>query len=199
MIEAHVKAHASSLVVVGSRADPAAMGLGSTAAKVVRSAACPVLVVRMPAAAPYDKVLTAVDVSEGSTHAAAFAVALFPIAHHHLLYLLDPGLDRALWMGGITAEHARAQRDSMHAHAARELQQLARALAREATHPVTVDVVEDVPARAIVAAAGSMPADCVVVGHHGPGAHAERLLGNLAQHVVYQTTRDVLVVPAVPG
>ena len=195
VIEAHVKAHASSLIVIGSRADPVVKGLGSTASKVIRSPECPVLVVREPAARPYSKVLVAVDVGNDAPRAAAFAVALLPTAHHHLLYAVDPGMERALWMGGLAKEHSRSQLDAMHAHASRVLQQLAQDLAGQAQHPVTVEVVDDVPARAVVTRAGALPADCVVVGHHSRGAIAESFLGNMAQHAIHHTSRDVLVVP----
>ena len=84
-ITAYVTAHATSLVVIASRADPALPGLGSTASKVLRSPACPILVVRWMQARPYDLVLSAVDLDEASMRAAAFAIRLFPAAQHHLL------------------------------------------------------------------------------------------------------------------
>lgn len=194
-INAYVTAHDISLVVIGSRAEPAMPGLGSTASKVVRSPACPILIVRSTVSRPYDKVLSAVDMRDGSIRAASGAIMLFPAAHHHLLYVVDPALERALWMGDVAREQTQVLHDSMHAKAVRQLEQLAQELTKDAVHQVTAEVVDDVPARAIALRAAALPADCVAVGHHGQGAVAEHLLGSMAQHVLHHTLRDVLVVP----
>lgn len=194
-INAYATAHDISLVVIGSRAEPAMPGLGSTASKMVRSPACPILIVRSTGSRPYDKVLSAVDMRNGSIRAASDAITLFPAAHHHLLYAVDPALERALWMGDVTREQTQAMHDSMHAQATQQLEQLAQELTKTAMHQVTAEVVDDVPALAIALRAAALPADCVAVGHHGQGAVAEHLLGSMAQHVLHHTLRDVLVVP----
>lgn len=194
-IVAHARERACTLVVLGARADPGWLGLGGTASKVLRAPGCPVLTVRLDAARPYERVLIAVDLREGSLRASQFALRLLPDAHHQMLHALDPALDRDLRIGGLGQEQIRVLHDSMHAYAHRELAQLAGGLSREARYPVSAEVVDDVRSRAIVQRAASMPADCVVVGHHGEGALAERWLGNMAQHVLHHTHRDVLVVP----
>lgn len=193
-IDAYVRANAISLAVVGSRAEPSLSGLGSTASKVVAAPACPVLIVRSAEARPYDKVLAAIDLREGSMRAASFAIALLPAAHHHLLYVMDPDLNRVLKVGGVRDDQARLLRDSMRDLANRELQQWTQGMAAQATHALIAEVVDDAPSRAIVVRAAALPADCVVVGHHGLGLNEERFLGNMAQHVIHHTTRDVLVV-----
>jgi len=194
-IMAYATAHDTSLVVIGSRADPDMAGLGSIASKIVRAPICPVLVVRSKESRHYDKVLCAVDMSEVSMRAATGAIALFPLARHHLLCAVDPALERALWTKTLATDQTRMQGESMHAFALQQLEQLARKLTSQAEHEVTAEVVDGVPARAIVARASALPADCVAVGHHGQGARTERLLGSMAQHVLQHTLRDVLVVP----
>jgi nucleotide-binding universal stress UspA family protein len=47
----------------------------------------------------------------------------------------------------------------------------------------------------LVVRAWSLPADCVVVGHHGQGPLEESLLGNMTQHLLHHTTCDALIVP----
>lgn len=194
-INAYVGSHETGLVVLGSRADPGMAGLGSTASKVVRAPTCPVLVVRMRDPRPYDKVLCAVDMRESSIHAAAQMVAWFPLAHHHLLCALDPALQRALWTHTVAKEETWVQRESIHVFVQQQLEKLAQELTREAEHPVAAEVVDDVPAHALIARARGLPADCVAVGHHGQGTGVGRLLGNMAQHVLQHAARDVLVVP----
>jgi len=196
VIDAYVKANKASLIVVGSRAEPGVIGVGGTVSKLVRSPACPVLIVRQSGARPYDKVMSAVDLREVSVRAAGFAVALLPSAHHHLAFAMDPALDRALWLGKLGQDDAAELRESVRTRANRALQQLVLGLAAQARHPIIVaEVVDDVPARGLVVRAWSLPADCVVVGHHGQGPIEESLLGNMAQHLMHHTTSDVLVVP----
>lgn len=193
-IKAYATAHTPSLIVMGSRAEPAVPGLGSTASKVLRSPACPILIVRTADARPYDKVLSAVDMREGSVRAATVALTLFPAAHHHLLFAVQQELDPSR-IGGIAKERIQQVLDSMHAQSSREFQELAQSLSGLAVHPVATDIADDVPARAIVVRAVDLPADCVVVGHHSEGTMSESPLGSMAQHVLHHTLRDVLVVP----
>lgn len=157
--------------------------------------ACPILVVRSTASRPYDKVLSAVDLRDGSVRAARAAINLFPTARHHLLHALDPTVGLALWMGDVDKNRIRLFHDSMYTEALRQLEQLAQELTRQAEHQVGAEVVGDVAAQAIVAHAAALPADCVVVGHHGEGTLAEHVLGSMAQQVLHHTLRDVLVVP----
>ena len=69
-IDARVKATQAGLVVVARRSDPGAAGASGTVMRVLRSAPCPLLVVRTRAAAAYHRVLTAVDLREVSLRAA---------------------------------------------------------------------------------------------------------------------------------
>ena len=194
-INMYVTAHAPSLVVLGSRAEPAMPGLGSTALKVLRSPACPMLIVRSTKSRPCAKVLSAVDMRDGLVRAARAAIRLFPAAHHHLLHAVDPTLELALWMGDVAKEQIRLLHDSMHTKALRQLAQLAQELTKAAVYPVAAEVVDDVPARASALRAAALPADCVAVGRHGEGTVAERVFGNMAQQVLHHALRDVLVMP----
>ncbi len=194
-ISAFVSAHEDSLLVIGSRAEPDVLGVGSTATRLLRSPKCPVLVVRLRESRPYEQVLCAVDMREASMRAASQAVAMFKQAHHLLVCAVDAELEGTSWMNSVAAGQARLQRTSMHDFAVRQLEELAQELSSQAEHPVTTKVIDDVPARAIVALAAELPADCVVVGHHGQSGAGWRPLGSMAQHVLQHTSRDVLVVP----
>lgn len=194
-ISAYVRAHDTSLLVIGSRAEPAMAGIGSTASRLVRSPSCPVLVVRSGQARPYDHVLCAVDMRGGSLRAAAAAVGLFPSAHHLLLCVLNPAQEYALAMDADVTAQSLIQRESMHTLAVRQLEQLAQELSPKTEYPVACQVLEDVPSRAIVERAAALPADCVVVGHHGQEGGTTPMLSSMAQHVLQHSARDVLVVP----
>ena len=188
-----LRAQAVSLVVVGARADPDLAGLGSTASKVVRSPSHPVLIVRPGSAEPATRVLTAVDLREGSVHALGFALALYPAAHHRLLYALAPALDPTA--PDDAAGQSPSGNESRLARAEHDIQALLLTLAGRTRHPLAADVADDVPERAILVAAGAWPADCVVVGHRGERSAHDSIPGNMAQHVMQYTLVDVLVVP----
>lgn len=195
VIDVYAKAHNASLIVFGARAEEGVLGVGGTAAKLVHLPVCPVMIVRSGGARPHDKVMSAVDLRDVSVRAAGFAVALMPSAHHHLVFAVDPALDRALWLGELGQVDDIGLRESVRIRANRELQRLVLDLAAQARLPIEAEVIDDVPARGLVVRAWSLPADCIVVGHHGQGPLEESLLGNMAQHLMHHTTCDALIVP----
>lgn len=194
VIGAWVKANPGSLVVVGSRADLDLEGLGSTATDVVRMPAAPTLVVRALESHPYGTVLCAVDLRAGSVRAASLAVEVFPQAHHHLLYALDPVLPGDEPEDAAADSQRLADYDANKAKVDLECRRLALQLSASTAHPVRAIVAEDVPERAILVAAAELGADCVVVGHHGEGPATNSALGSMAEHVVHSAISDVLVV-----
>jgi len=177
-IQTYVAAHDTALLVIGSRAELSILGLGSTASRLVRAPDCPVLMVRCGPARAYATVLAAVDLSAQAKRAATIAMGLFPAAQHHLTLALGPGPD-----------------ESVHAQALHDLGQFAQSLTGKIRHPAISEVVDDVPARAILERAAALPADCVVVGHHGKNGRTEVSIGSIAQQVLQHTLRDVLLVP----
>lgn len=189
-VSSYVGAHEVSLVVMGSRAEPAMAGLGGTALKLLRSLACPVLIVRSGGERPHEKVLVAIDLREGSMRVAAAALRVFPAARHHLLHAVAPALEHELETGIGVRE---SSRESARAQAVRHLGQLASELMNRFDHQVVAEVVDDVPLRAVVEHAASLHADCVVFGY--PARGAERPLGGTVEHVLHHTLRDVLMVP----
>ena len=195
VINANARADGASLVVVGSRADATISGLGSTAAKVVRTPACPVLTVRSSGSHGYRRIVLATDMREGAARAATFALTLFPSAHHHLLHALDPAAGGDASSEDVPADQLSADHRRRYRHAKTELKKLAERLSSMTLHPVVADVAEDVPARAVLVYAANLAADCVVVGHHAGQPDPELILGSLAQHVIYSSISDVLVVP----
>ncbi len=194
-IRENVQAQQPSLLVLGSRFDPAAAGLGGTALQLLRAPGCPVLLVRRRSAKPYRQVLSGVDLRDGSVRAAVAALALFPGAHHHLLYAVATTLDSSLEAGGLDAEQVQALHEAMYQHAERELQLLTQGLSTQARHPVAAEVANDMPARALLVGAASLNADCVVVGHHDASTIGQSELGSMALHVLQFISGDVLVVP----
>ena len=194
VIKAFVDDHPGSLVVVGSRGDLDLHGLGSTASEVVRMPAAPTLVVRALMGRPYGTVLSAVDMRAGSVWAASLAVELFPDAHHHLLYALDPVMHDDAPGHDEVEQPLLIDHDAAKSKVVLECRRLALQLSASTAHPVSTVVAEDAPERAILVGAAELGADCVVVGHHGDGPATNSALGSMAEHVVHSAISDVLVV-----
>jgi nucleotide-binding universal stress UspA family protein len=197
VIEARARSMNAAVLVIARRSEPAAPGASSTLLRMLRSAPCPVLVTRAAPVADHSRVLCAVDLREASRHAAAVSLALFPGALHRLLYVIDPQWEREVQgrlggpgpLGELIA--------SLHGLAQQRLENLARELGAAAgtARHVEAAVVEAIPAMGIVQHAATWPADCVVVGRHGQGLVADRLLGSTALDAIHHSGGDVLVVP----
>jgi nucleotide-binding universal stress UspA family protein len=197
VIEARARAMNAALLVIARRSEPAAPGASGTLLRMLRSAACPVLVIRAAPLADYGRVLCAVDLRERSRHAAALSLAMFPHALHLLLHVIDPQWEREVRGGHAEPAPLGELIASLHGLATQRLQDLAGELAAAAGPQAQVEavVVEAIPAMGIVQHAATWPADCVVVGRHGQGLAADKLLGSTALDAIHHSGRDVLVVP----
>ena len=193
-IVSQVEARHAAVVVLARRSDPETPGVGGTLLRVLHRAPCPVLVVKVPPARGYERVLSAVDLREVSRRAAAAAVELFPAAAHRLLCAVDPAWERELWRRAAAPGQTRVEGPSLHATAMQLLDALAQPLALHVSGKLDTEVVDAAPVRAIVDRAAAWPADCVVVGRHGQGRLADRLLGSTALDLIHHTGGDVLVV-----
>jgi nucleotide-binding universal stress UspA family protein len=194
VLAAHVKAAHPAVVLTGRRADPEDPGIGSTLLKVLRGVACPVLVVRTGHPEPCRNVLSAVDLRDVSRRAAMVAATLFPAAEHRLICALDPAWEREVWRTSGLQTRLGIGVEALRTALATRLDDIARDMAGRTGSTVATELVEAVPARAIVGRAKATAADCVVVGRHGQGMLADHLLGSTTLDVIHHTARDVLVV-----
>jgi nucleotide-binding universal stress UspA family protein len=176
---------AADLVVVG--AGGRHVLLGSTAGRVLRSAAAPVLVVRRPVQRPLGRLLLATDLSELSAAAHErgldVAGALFgdALAVRAVLVMGSGNLPAPLPEAALArAEHS-------------ELRRYLRAR-RPRPGRVEPSVRTGSPAEEVVAEADAWNADLLVVGTHG-----RVLLGSTAEAVLRHASCNVLAVPTSPA
>jgi nucleotide-binding universal stress UspA family protein len=198
VLVALAKEHRADLVVAGTRGRTgwARVLLGSTAARLVRDAPCPVLTVH-PADArhpePVRSVLVATDFSPQAWLAAETAARLLlatPAAHrlvllHAYRVPIDdpawpaPGVSEAL---GATAESARSNIDA-----------LACRLAQPGLR-VEVRIGEGYPPEVIVDAATRLGVDVVAMGTHGRSGLERLWIGSTAERVLPTAPCPVLTV-----
>lgn len=168
---------------------------GSTADRIVRSATVPVLVVRSRAAAPYRRVVVAVDLSPQSLSASRAARALAPeatIEHLHVVEVPLPFEQALLRTGTPTAEIERYRQERL-AAARRRLE--AAFAAEDKSESFKLRLVHGDAQNVVARWSRNHPTDLVALGTHGRNVVSQMLLGSVARSVLQSTACDVLVVP----
>ena len=175
--------------------------LGSVTEKVIRKATCPTLVVPpraadVPPDAPvrFKRILCAIDFSESSLSALAYALNLAEEADAHLTLLHVIEMPPELRENPLAPEfdidriHAAAEAD-----ARRRLQDL---IPDQARTYATVDtaVVEGGAYRRVLQRAAEEQADLIVMGVHGRSAIDLLVFGSTTHHVIRAATCPVLIV-----
>lgn len=186
--------HGAELIVIGDRGATGLtrMLLGSVAERVVRYAHCPVLIAR--SAVKGGKILVASDLSDPSLPAvsAAAAEARRTGAELTALHCVEPvavvigseyGMSLAPTAGPGPTKLARE----------RAQVRLEQAL-RENECRGEIQIVEGVPAAAILAVAEELQADLIVLGTRGRTGLKRVLLGSVAEAVARHAAASVLVV-----
>ena len=91
--------------------------------------------------------------------------------------------------------HLAGRLDEFNREDTRRLEELAEELRRSGAREVSLEVRTDHPVRGLLAAIGEWQPRLVVVGRHGRGAAAGRLIGSVSHDVARESPAPVLVVP----
>ncbi len=182
------------LVVLGAMGEHPAREffLGSTAERVVREAAVPVLVVRQAPGEKYRRVLAALDLSLHSPTVMQLAHRIAPTARLTLAHAFEVPFEGKLQFAGVSEADIQRFRQEERQSALAALQALAK---RVADRP-EIRVELGMPEAAIPALVREMAADLVVAGKHGKSEVIELLLGSMAKHLLRDSPCDVLVAPS---
>ncbi|HEX5167247.1 MAG TPA: universal stress protein [Thermomicrobiales bacterium] len=176
--------------------------MGSVASKLVRESKCPVLVIRMreqPAAATpaFDRVLVPLDGSPFSEEGLERAVDVFGGGLTlHLLRVVEVPTIPAAGMAdgglalnyGLIDEYMDATRDV----AAEYLKEMTEKLTAEG-HTVTADVRQGIVADEVLKAAAEHQADVIAMATHGRGGLGRIFLGSVAERVLQEAERPLLL------
>jgi nucleotide-binding universal stress UspA family protein len=169
--------------------------LGSTAARMVRRAACPVLAVRRRPEGPYKTIVTAVDFSEGSKAALAKGRAFFPAAQLTALHAYHispnwsgPNADKSIDL--IEAEErARVMRE-----AGLDMANFVADI-RNAPGSIETILLEGAPETAVADFVDKKWPDLMVAGTHGRSEVHQDTIGSIAELFLMTLPCDVLAVP----
>lgn len=184
----------SVLLVLGARGGTTLPGLlfGSTAERVVRDAAGPVLVVRSEPSHPYRNVLVGVDLERGSAPLLEAVVDFSPHARITALNAYDVPFEGGLRRAGVPQDEI----ERHHAATLREALASLETLGRESA-PIGQRVVptaeRGAPVRLLAERAKRLGADLIAVARRSRSVLHSLLIGSVARRVVAEADCDVLV------
>ena len=181
------------LIVLGAMGEHPAREffLGSTADRVIREAAVPVLVVRNEANEMYRRVLAALDLSTRSLAVAETARRIAPAAHLTLAHAFEVLFEGKLHFAGVSEEDIQRYRQEERQSALDALYALAEGLQAR----LDVRVEHGMPEAVIPDLLRDTAADLVVAGKHGSSEIVDLFLGSMTNHLLREAGCDVLVVP----
>lgn len=199
------KAVRAELIVMGRGGGRALRDifLGSTAERVIRQGQLPVLVVRLPARAPYRRPLLALDVDEAAHHVLRLALRLIPPPRPRmsLVHAYDAPFD-AMVYPSLSPERAEEYRRYYRQKAQHGIAGLLASAMAEAKATSRDDRVSwknyirhGSPRTVVQKTVEKAHADLLVLGTHGYAGVAHAFLGTVAGDVLRDVSCDVLVVP----
>lgn len=191
----------ADLVVTGTRGAGFFRGVvvGSTAERLARRSARPVLMARQMPHEPYRRLLLPVDFSNWSPAVIATALRVAPQATLVLMHAIEVPLEGRLRLAGVADTLIQRYRDNARREAQQRLEQLASeaGLGRDRvlfSTPAGAD-----PWMLVVQAEQEHDCDLVVIGRQGRHGLEEFLLGSTTRMVLAEGTVDVLVACRHPG
>jgi nucleotide-binding universal stress UspA family protein len=167
--------------------------VGSTAERVVKKSARPVLMVRQSPHEAYQRVLVPVDFSRWSAPSLDIATAVAPDAHFLLMHSVVVPFEGRLRFAGVDDGTIEKYRATARDDARRQLAALAAGarLAGDRWTPLTPTGLD--PWMQIVRQEQEQDCDLVAIGKHGRNAVEELLLGSTTSMVIAEGSSDVLV------
>lgn len=167
--------------------------VGSTAERVAKKSARPVLMVRQPARDAYRRVLVPVDFSRWAAPSIEIATAVAPDAHFLLVHCVNMPFEGRMHLVGVDGSVVDGYREDARDDARRRLAELASraGLAHDRWTPLTPTRLD--PWMAIVQAEQEQDCDLIVIGKHGRNVVEEFWLGSTTGMVIAEGASDVLV------
>lgn len=196
VLDGLVSDHAADLLVIGPGKVQSIRDrlFGSTADRVVRSAPCPVLVVKRPVTAAYRRVVAAVDFSPSAAAAAHCVARLAPDALLDLVHAVEiplPFEQAMLKAGTPQAEIDRYRR--ARASLARKKLQAVFTESDGLSERAKLRVAHGAAPRVLIRRARRRETDLIALGAQGASAVSRLVLGSVARKVLEAATCDVLI------
>jgi len=179
------------LVVIGAHGRHAVRDwfLGTTVEKIVRESEVPVLVAKSDPVRAYRHVVVAVDFSAPSAAALEAALAWAPKARFTLVHAYETWFET--YIDETTYERIRREQEAaLH----ERLREFAAAAGVTSDQAPDYRVIAGHPGTAVTEAAVDARADLTVCGTQGATGIRHLMLGSVAQHILRESSRDVMTV-----
>jgi nucleotide-binding universal stress UspA family protein len=182
----------ADLIVVAAPRDGHARALlvGSTILRILRTASCPVLVARNPSAAGYGRALLAVDLDDTGQRVVHAANTWLSDTEMDLVHAFRVPMEGSLRLQGRSEADIDELRRLMQADAEARMDAYRAAIPRcsvHLEHGFTASSILDVVMR--------LNPDILVIGKHRGSNADERVIGSVAQFMLYNCATDILLVP----
>jgi len=184
------------LIVIGAHGRHAVRDwfLGTTAERIVRESDVPVLVAKADPVRAYERVVVAVDFSAPSRAALEAALAWAPDAQFTLVHAYETWFET--YIDESTYERIRQEQET----ALRDrLREFAAAAGVTSDQEPVYHIIAGHPGTAVTNAAVDARADLTVCGTQGATGVRHLVLGSVAQHILRESSRDVLTVRVAPS
>ena len=171
--------------------------VGTTAEYVAKKTTCPVLIVKRESKNQFSKILIPTDFSKVSKNALDYACNLFPKSNFHLLHVGDYDFENLLTQGEeleIPENKMIKLRKSILFYLNNQMKIFTKSF-RKKLGKYSTDIVLGYPGPSIVEAAKASNIDVIVMGTQGHGQHHYLFIGSVAQWVLADCDKDILLVP----
>lgn len=192
-IVTHANAVHANLIVAGAQGEHSILAklLGSTALRLIKTAHCPVLIVKNTLnIASYRHVVAAVDFSAGSAEVPALAAMIAPQAQIEALLIFDSNQEAHMYKAGMDEALLAQYREKALTKAKLQLENL---ISQQSKYNISSVIRAGYPPEAICAYANESKADLIVIGKHNRNQIEQWLLGSVTKAVVYSADCDVLL------
>ncbi len=165
---------------------------GTPAERLMRMVRRPVLVVKKPAQAPYQRVLVPIDFTAYSEAVLRSAIRSVPHASLHLCHASGMSRENRLRSADVPEVIIQSWRERASASALERLNALIHSVEHRRA---SASVAHGDQARTALEVQTAVGADLIVIGKDGHSAIGDFLLGSVAQRLVADAQCDVLVIP----
>lgn len=184
----------AGLIIAGAQGENSILAklLGSTALRLLKTAKCPVMIVKNRHTSPqsYRKVVAAVDFSKGCAKVPALASTIAPDAEIEALLIFDSNQEAHMYKAGMDQAMLTEYRTKALTQAEQKLDDI---LAVQNNKNMTKKILSGYPPEAICARAKALNADLIVIGKHNAKNIEDWLLGSVSKGVAHDAECDVLL------
>lgn len=166
--------------------------LGTTAQRLLRTARCPVLVVKQSPRASYRRLLVPVDFSPSSLRSLRQARAIAPDAVIDLLHVFDVPFEGQLRFASVDTATIHRYRNAAREEATHRLHALREDAGLDPGRS-RVLVMHGHPTLRIIEQEQESDCDLIVIGKHGESLLESLLIGSVTEQVLADSQGDVLV------